>query len=217
MARSTWLGAIAVTALLLTGCAGAAAPQPSPAPSHTMPDGSVMSGAEHEGHETEPSADDSQADDSHDAGVHESGADAPSPAAEMVCAGQVVTAVTATFRLDDQAASVASWDAPDFTCTYDVEGSPLVLTVHDATDVAAGEQHYAGLQQGLGAEDIDGLLGLGLPSFSTGEGVVGFLRDGKTLTVDATALPAGFAGDMTRDEAAYAIATAVLGCWVEHD
>ncbi|MCH1883879.1 hypothetical protein [Agrococcus sp. ARC_14] len=207
MTRTTWIGAVAVAAMLLTGCASAAEPAaPAPEPSHTMPDGTVMSGAEHEGHE---------GDDAH--ASHQSDVEEPSDAARMICAGQVVTAVTATLRLDEEIVPSSTWDAPMFTCTYDVDGAPLVLSVHDTTDPAAGEEHYAALQSSVGAHDIDGLLGLGLPSFSNDEGIVSFLRDGKTLVVDATALPEGFAGDMTQDQAAYAIATAVLGCWVEHD
>lgn len=212
MVRTSWLGTVVVASLLLTGCAaGAAEPVESPAPeaSHTMPDGSVMTGAEHEGHGTEHEGHETET----------SSATEASEAARMVCDGQVVTAVASVLRLDDEVTPAASWDAPMYSCTYDIDGAPLVLTVHDATDVATGEQHFAELQSSLdGAEEIEGLLGLGMPSFSTGDGVVGFLRDGKTLVVDATALPSELAdGTRTQDGAAYAIASAVLVCWVEHD
>ena len=69
--------------------------------------------------------------------------------------------------------------------------APLVLSVHDTPDAAVGEAHFADQQAGLDAEEIEGLLGLGLRRSLTGDGVVGFLRDGKTLEVDATALPDG--------------------------
>lgn len=202
MARTSPLAAIAVAALLLTGCASAAASSPAPpapAASHTMPDGSTMSGAEHGGH-------------------HAADAAAPSAAAEMVCAGQVQAAIASLLQLDGDVEPADSWDAPTYTCTYDIDGAPLVLTVHDATDAAVGEEHFRELQRSLGAADIEGMLGLGLPSFSTGDGIVGFLRDGKTLIVDATALPATLAGgSTTQDGAAYAVASAVLVCWVDHD
>jgi len=199
MPRTTPLAAIAVAALLLTGCASAAASSPAPTASHTMPDGRAMSGAEHGGH---------------DAGA----AGAPSAAAEMICAGQVQTAIASLLQLERAVEPVASWDAPDYSCSYDVDGAPLVLTVHDATDATVGEAHFAEVQRSLDAAAIEGMLGLGLPSFSTGDGIVGFLRDGKTLVVDATALPESLAGGaLTRDGAAYAVASAVLVCWVEHD
>lgn len=219
MARTTWLGTIAIAALLMTGCAAVEAAPASPEASHTMSDGTTMEGSEHGEHaeaETHTMPDGTEMDgDEH--GVHDASTTEPSEAARMICDGQVATAVTATFRLDDEITPSSTWDAPTFTCTYEIDGAPLVLSVHDTTDVAAGEEHYAELQRTLEADDIEGLLGLGLPSFSDEDGVVAFLRDGKTLVVDATALPNGFAGEMTRNEAAYAIATAVLGCWVEHD
>lgn len=222
MARTTWIGTIAIAAMLMTGCAAveaAPADAPSPAASHAMPDGTVMDGAEHgeHGDEATHTMPDGTVMEGVEHGAHAASDAEPSAAARMICDGQVATAVASTFRLDAEVTPTSGWDAPMFTCTFDIDGAPLVLTVHDTTDVAAGEQHYAELQRTLGAEDIEGLLGLGLPSFSNDEGVVAFLRDGKTLVVDATALPDGFAGAMTHDEAAYAIASAVLGCWVEHD
>lgn len=221
MARTTWIGTIAIAAMLMTGCAAVeAAPADAPAASHTMPDGSVMDGAEHGAHgdaEATHTMPDGTVMEGAEHGAHATSDAEPSEAARMICDGQVATAVASTFRLDAEVTPTSGWDAPMFTCTYDIEGAPLVLSVHDTTDVAAGEEHYAELQRTLGADDIEGLLGLGLPSFSDDEGVVAFLRDGKTLVVDATALPDGFAGEMTHNEAAYAIASAVLGCWVEHD
>ncbi|UOV99894.1 hypothetical protein [Agrococcus sp. SCSIO52902] len=213
MTSSHRLAVLAVAALMLTGCAAAtadpgAAPAPttatSPEASHTMPDGSVMPGSEHGEHGAHGSTDASGG---------------PSEAAAMVCGGQVETAIASQLRLDDLEPPATAWDAPDFTCTYDVDGAPLVLSVHDATDPAIGEAHFAELQGSLpGAEEIDGMLGLGLPSFSTGDGVVAFLRDGKTLLVDATGLPEQLAdGTMTQSEVAYAVASSVLVCWVEHD
>ncbi|MFD4422067.1 hypothetical protein ACFWN7_11265 [Agromyces sp. NPDC058484] len=206
MERRTWLGAIAVASLLMTGCAASAAEapeSPNPGPSHTMPDGTVMSGSEHEAHDARPE--------------NEHG---PSEAAQMVCAGQVVTAVAGVLGLEAEVSPTSSWEKPMFTCTYEIDGRPLVLSVHDATDEAEGRAHFADLQNSLDdAEEIEGMAGLGMPSFSTGTGIVAFVRDGKTLLVDATALPSGLGanGSKTQSEAAYALASAVLVCWVEHD
>jgi len=200
--RTTLLGAATIVSLLLAGCSSAAAGAPgasAPEMSHTMPDGTEMSGSEHD--------------------AHASDASGPSAAAQMICAGQGGTAGTKILGLEDEAVPMPSWDAPDFPCTYDADGMPLQLSVRDATDVAAGEAHFADLQAGLDdAKEIEGLLGLGLPSFSTGDGIVAFLRDGKTLVVDATALPTGLGPDGTRtqDQVAYAVASAVLTCWVDH-
>ncbi len=210
MDRRTWLGAIAITSLLMTGCApraGDIGPAPDPQASHSMPDGSVMSGSEHGAH-----AGEHQGEHQDEAG--------PSDAALMVCGGQVREALSAIFELEGGPAPSASWDDPVFTCTYDIGGAPLILSVHDATDVQQGRHHFADLQKSLPhAEEIQGLAGLGMPSFSTDDGMVAFLRDGKTLLVDATALPSELGVDGLRDRqhVAYSAASAVLACWVEHD
>lgn len=206
MHNRRWLAATAVATLLMTGCAGTA-PQtqsgPNPEPAHVMPDGTAMSGSEHEDHE--------------DAHENEHG---PSAAAQMICAGQVVTAVANILELAKEVSPSSSWEKPNFTCTYEIDGQPLVLSVHDASNQTEGDEHFMALQNSTdNAATIEGALGLGMRSFSTGEGIVAFMRDGKTLLVDATALPTGLGADgtTTRSQAAYAIATAVLVCWVEHN
>ena len=121
--------------------------------------------------------------------------------------------------LEGEVEPTSTWNEPRFTCTYDIDGAPLILSVDDTTDPAAGEARFAGLQATVeGARDIEGLLALGMPAFTTDAGIVAFLREGETLLVDATRLPTEPAGGtMTRDEVAYAVASAVLVCWVEHD
>ncbi len=207
MRRRLWLGAALLTVLVTTGCSGVgsttsgSAPT-EPAATHVMPDGTVMDGVEHEGHGT-----------SADSAV------GPSEAARMVCAGEVPDAVAGMFELTGSIPLTSSWAAPLFTCTYDIEGTPLVLTVYDATDETDGARHFDELRaQYPQAQDIEGMASLGLPSFATGDGRVAFMRDGKTLFVDATALPTGVGADKTQTpaEAAYAVASAVLVCWTHH-
>lgn len=206
MRNRRWLVVAAVAMLMMTGCAGTATQTQvgsNPESDHVMPDGTVMSGSEHEDHEAE----------------HEN-EHGPSAAAQMICAGQVVTAVANVLGLGNEVSPSSSWEKPMLTCTYEIDGQPLVLSVHDATDQADGEEYFVGLQNSMdNAATIEGTLGLGMQSFSTGEGIVAFMRDGKTLLVDATALQAGLGHDKTttRSQAAYAIATAVLICWVEHN
>ncbi|WP_210481170.1 hypothetical protein [Naasia sp. SYSU D00948] len=193
-----------LTSLLLGGCAGATAHE---GPSHVMPDGGVMPGAEHGAeHGAHPSA-----------GEKVRG---PSDAALMVCEGQVPGAVAEILGLASLPNADWSWDDPMFRCTYRVDGLPLVLSVHDASEPAEGEEHFRALRESTaGAAEIEGMAGFGMPSFSSPEGIAAFLRDGKTLTVDATALPDGLGpeGSRSPQQVAYTIASAVLACWVEHD
>ncbi len=216
MNRTSWLGTIAVAAVLLAGCgAPSAETQNTPEPQHTMADGTVMSGAEHgEGmHEGDGTHDDGKndADTASMAG--------PSDAARMVCSGQVITNVKGIFDLEAAPEPSSSWTKPDFACTYEIDGDPLVLNVHDATDETEGKKYFDELKASFpNAESLKGMFALNMPAFSTGEGEVAFLKDGKTLHVDATGLSGklGQDGDMTQNDAAYAVAMAVLACWTEH-
>ncbi len=198
--------AIAVLAITLAGCSAAgpstaAAPPTSTAPSaktHTMPDGSTMSDK--------------------DMAKMKHAAD-PSPAAGMVCTGDVPTSVARIFAVDKTPHPTSTWANQIFTCTYKIGGDSLVLAVHDATDPAAGRAYFDELRTKLGTtKSLDGMVGLGFPAYETAGGRVVFLKDGKTLQVDASQVKShrGADGDMSRTDLAYAVAAAVLACWSEH-
>lgn len=200
-----------VLVTVLVGCSGDSddkdGGQPDEA-THTMADGTVMDGAEH------------MADDSHRHDTEPDNASVgPSDAARMVCTGQVVDDITRIMGLDEDAEPASSWNRPTFTCTFELAAGPLVLSVHDATDLAAGREHFRTLRaRQADAQAIKGVYSLGLPAYETADGTVAFVKDGKTLEVDATGLTGdlGAEGDMTRTEIAYAVATSVLTCWTEH-
>lgn len=212
------IAACLTLAVALVGCgSGDETTDAQGGETHVMPDGTVMKGKTH------------VHDDSHSHGEEsapeDSGSDAstgPSQAARMVCSGQVVADVTRILGLDEKTEPSSSWTKPDFRCAFDTPGGPLVLTVHDADDESAGEQHFQRMQSAqAGARPIKGVSGLGLPAYETPEGITSFVKDGKTLTVDASRLTGrdgrlGTEQDMTRSEIAYAVASSVLTCWTEH-
>lgn len=69
------------------------------------------------------------------------------------------------------------------------------------------------------AAPIKGVYSLGLPAYETKAGIVSFVKDGKTLEVDASGLGGerlGVENSKTRSEVAYAVATSVLACWTQH-
>lgn len=220
--RPTLAGA-ACAALLLTGCASAGGEPATGAASsddtgagatHVMPDGTVMSGEEHGAHD--------------DGGGHEGGHDhgeavdsyGPSETASMICGGQVADDVRRLTGVDALPEPSTSWQAPMFTCTFELPAGPLVLTVHDTDDLAEGDAHFEARRAALApTRELKGMYGLGLPAFETARGTAAFIRDGKTLEVDATALPTGLGPDGSLDQAdlAYAVATSVLACWTAHD
>lgn len=179
-----------------------------------MADGTVMEGKTHS-HDDEGS---------HGEGTHgERAAAGPSEAAAMICTGQVVDDVARIMGRDEIPEPTASWESPLYTCTFALPDGPLVLTVHDAAEEALGRAHFEGMRAAApGATPIKGVYSLGLPAYETRDSVA-FVKDGKTLEVDASGLGVsglggrlGVEGDQDRGEIAYAVATSVLSCWTEH-
>jgi hypothetical protein len=143
----------------------------------------------------------------------------PSEPAAMICSDEIRTAVRTTFGLKRQPTPTRAWSAGDltFTCTYRLPGGTLRMSVHDAPDERSGRPYFQRLSTTLGgATAIRGVQALGFPALETQDGHVAFLKDGKTLEVDATdvstaSLPQG----LTRQQGAYGVAAAVISCWTE--
>lgn len=221
MRRSTtWAVAAVLTVALpaLAGC-GASEAEPAAEPSgmHTMADGTVMSDAEMEamGGTQRPGAEEDAAEGM--AGMEPGSQGGPSEAAAMVCSDEIADAVRRNLALDTPPEGTPSWDGEVFTCRYPVGAGTLRLSVRDTTGAAEGRAWFDDLRGRLPrARDIDGMQNFGLPAFETPRGDVGFLKDHKTLWVDATgvrraALPPGF----SRTAVAYGVAAAVVACWSE--
>lgn len=217
--RTTWTTTLAAGGLalaLLAGC-GAAADTPDAAgdggsgETHVMPDGTVMEGPTH-------IHDDSHSHGEPDAAEAED-AVGPSETATMICGGSVAADVARLTGIDDLPEPSSTWQSPMFRCTFELPDGPLVLSVHDVDDLDEGKAHFAARREALApVKALKGMYGLGLPAFETGNGVAAFIREGKTLEVDATALPGSLGPKGTLDQAdlAYAVATSVLACWTEH-
>ena len=153
-------------------------------------------------------------------GMDMSAASGPSQTATMVCGREIRGAVRRTLGLDAlPPRPSSSWSGSQrlFECTYRVPQGTLRLSVKDATDPAAGRAFYDRLRSRLpGARALEGMQSFGLHAFQATDGHVVFLKDGKTLQVDASglsgaALPAGF----SRVDVAYGVAAAVVACWSE--
>lgn len=141
----------------------------------------------------------------------------PSGSARMICAAETRHAVQRTFALSVRPPATSTWVHRLFACTYDLPHGSLRLAVDDATDPEVGRAYFNALRSQLsGSRTIRGAEAFGFPAFRTPDGNVVFLKDGKTLRVDASAvsrqgLPTGF----SRMDAAYAVAAAVIACWTE--
>lgn len=143
----------------------------------------------------------------------------PSSAARMVCSQEIRSDIQRKLPTSAVPSGAATWANTNtiYTCTYRLPVGPLVLSVQDAANVIAGQKYFRSTRQiATGAQPLQGLAGLGLPSFQTSDGSVVFLKDGKTLTVDASRLPNRIgASHLSRTDLAYAIAADVVACWSE--
>jgi len=168
---------------------------------HTMSDGTTMSDDDMEGMD----------------GMDMAAATPPSAPARMICSDEIRAAVQHSFQLGAPPPAAHRWSNGVYTCTYRVSGETLALSVKDSPDVASGRAYYKALRTRVpGERPIRGVESFGFPAFETADGTVAFLKDGKTLRVDATrltaaAMPVGF----SRTDAAYGVAAAVIGCWTE--
>jgi hypothetical protein len=196
LCRWQLIGAVAVLPFVVAGCASTGAatqatPRSSPSMHHSMAPGMSM------------------ADTAHHAG--------PSASALMVCSSEIREDVAGVLALRSPAPTTTSWARHQYTCTYRLPTGPLVLSVQDSTDVRVGRAYFDRLRARLaGARTIRGLASFGLPAAQTKDGRVIFLRNGKTLEVDARGLPPRI-GPHRRSPAdiAYAVAADVVGCWSE--
>jgi hypothetical protein len=148
------------------------------------------------------------------------GKDGPSETARMVCEeDEIRDAVKRAFQMPDEPTSSHTWRSSGrvYACRWSVPQGTLRMTVQDATDPKAGRAYFDRLRGSLdGARPIRGMDNFGFPAFETAAGDVVFIKDGKTLHVDATRLPdASLPADFSRSEVAYSVASAVIACWTE--
>ncbi|MEP6817508.1 MAG: hypothetical protein ABI873_18365 [Marmoricola sp.] len=187
------LGTVAIVGLLATGCGSGTATGSHQSAGHDM-SGSAMNMDMSTGH-------------------------GPSDSAAMICAPEIRKAVQRTFATTHKPRSVHSWSKSDrvYSCSYGLSHGNLAMSVQDSLDKNRGRAYFDALRQRLaGATTIRGLENFGFPAFKTSSGNVVFLKDGKTLQVDASAVPAkALPHGFSREEAAFSVASAVVACWTE--
>lgn len=191
-----------VLAVVLAGCGaqhGGAAQQAAPQGTHKMADGTVMN-------------------DAAMAGMHSTAATHPSSAAAMICGPETHESLQHNVGLAATPRSSSTWAGGIYTCTFHLPGGDVVVSVQDATDLTAGRHYFDSVRGRLaGLHEIKGVQSFGLPGYQDGHGVVLFLKDGKTLEVDATGLPAAVGPyHQSPGDVAYGLAAAIVACWSEH-
>lgn len=209
--RRAAITGLVLAGLLLALTACGAIPNTSPSGRMTMPDGTVMNSSQMSVIRSTPSS--SGTPDAMSTG---SGS-GPSVTAKMVCGDEIAGAVLRNLTVSAAPPRHAAWSNQTFSCTYILPGGSLRLSVKDLNSVIAGRAWFDGLRkQLLHPESILGISNLGFPAFQTPNGDVAFLKDGKTLLVDATQVPTALVPPgSTRTGVAYGVAAAVIACWKE--
>jgi hypothetical protein len=218
--RTPLLASLAVSALLLSGCAAAAGSVgAAPAPSSDI--SSPAAGAP----ATEPTAAASRSTQGGHAGHHggvspsqRTAASGPSEAAKMVCGEQPMDRLTEILDLGQDPHTVDNWADSTFTCTYHLDEGALEISVREAPDKAAALTYFDAMQAlAVEAAPIEGLANLGFPAYETADGSAVFQKDNFVLHVDASDLPEAMGPDgISRNALAYQLSTTILACWVEH-
>jgi hypothetical protein len=203
------LASVALSALLLSGCAtaaGSVTPAPdvstAAAPPAASPEGSHHGGGHHS---QEPPSQGTTAN-------------GPSAAALMVCGDQPKERLRSILHLGSDPHTINSWADSTFTCTYHLAEGALVISVQEAADKASALKYFTAMQAlAKGAASIEGLANLGFPAYETADGSAVFQKDSFVLKVDASNLPATLGLEsITRNALAYQLSTTILACWVEH-
>ncbi|GGC94203.1 hypothetical protein GCM10011512_21540 [Tersicoccus solisilvae] len=133
----------------------------------------------------------------------------------MICSDrEVLDRITTLAGRDAVAGRSATWVDGLYTCRYPAAGGALVISVKQPAKGAERAWFDQQRSRYPGITTIEGLTNFGLPGAGTDDGVVLFLNDGMTLTVDARQLTDRPAG--RRAEDAYALASVVIACW-RHD
>jgi hypothetical protein len=200
------LAALALTSLLLAGCAANAAPESQGIPNATTAPTTTTEPGHANGH--------SQSIPNQETAT----TDGPSEASLMVCGDQPMDRLVTILKLESKPHTVTNWADNTFTCTYHLESGALKISVKEAEDQKSALQQFT-VEQALSenAKPIEGLANLGFPAYETPDGQAVFQKDSFVLHVDASALPDALGPEnITRNALAYQLSTTILACWIEH-
>lgn len=194
--RQRWAG-LALLPFLLAGMAGCAANASAPAATPTA-------SASQTGPATSAPA---KAAESHPDG----------DPVKMVCGDEIKQKAQQILGLPGLPATTPSEDNGIYSCTYKTADGVMVLSVKKSASAAAAKAYFAGYTPTLpGAKPIEGMGNLGLPAAQTPGGIVVFVKDDMTLTVDTSWMPATVGPHgVSRGAVAYQLATDVIACWSE--
>lgn len=215
MRRRTGLALATAGVIALAGCAAPAATTVPSSSSATAPTTAASAGSSAAAAPSSAAAAPSSATAAPAGAGHTASGSAAPARISMICSDkEVLERITALVGADAVAGRTSTWQDGLYTCRYPVDSGALVISVKQPA--AGRERAWFDRQRAQypGIATIDGLTNFGLPGASTGDGVVLFLNDGMTLTVDTRQVTDRPAAQRADD--AYGIASVVIACW-KHD
>lgn len=142
------------------------------------------------------------------------GSGSPAAATLMVCEEEVEDEVTAALGLPPSQPLTSTWADGLFTCIYRYGDAVMPVSVKQLPDTRAAEAYFA--QQQAAATNPVPFQELGDAGFATNNGSTFIRKDRFVLRVDVSGLPDALGPKSTpRNHVGIAVASVIIGCWVE--
>lgn len=139
---------------------------------------------------------------------------APESATLMVCEEEVEEEVAEALGLPTSQPLTSTWVDGLFTCVYRYGDAVMPVSVKQLRDVKAAEAYFT--QQQNAATNPVPFLELGDAGFATNNGSTFIRKDRFVLRVDVSKLPDSLGPkDTPRNHVGIAVASVIIGCWVE--
>lgn len=134
------------------------------------------------------------------------------PATDEVCSDETRSNVARQLAAQPSASSLtkdpAKQKSGDRTsCTYEVDGGSMQLSVDQLTTNDAAERHFDDLRSGLGVTTV--VPNLGASAFTSESGVTVTRKDDKVLVIDTSMLPVG----NDKPQISQSLSFEILTCW----
>jgi hypothetical protein len=137
----------------------------------------------------------------------------PSDPAQMICAEEAQKDIATAIGVEPSQPVTPNWSGNVYSCRYVYPSGVIVLSVKELADTAAATAYFNARERE--STGHTSLQDLGEAAFSTRDGSVVTRKDNLVLDVDVHAMPQSFGRpDRPRDFGAYAIASAILKCWI---
>jgi len=136
----------------------------------------------------------------------------PSVSAKMICEAEAQGDITSAIGVSPNRVSTPTWVDHVYSCRYEYTGGAMVLSVKELPDAATTLAYFNAMRDkhpGGGT-----VPGIGDAAYLAPDGSALVRKDFKVLWVDISGMPAQLGTPaVSRADAAYRTAVAIMGCW----